>query len=83
MIEVIATISIFINVALITFYFWSGRIIKRQELNKIDLQYSTTCENCKLDFDFGDLDIEIYKENEKQQFITKCPRCGYYNNVTG
>lgn len=44
--------------------------------------YATTCENCGLEFDFGDYDIKMYTDPDKKQHqITECPRCKTYINV--
>ena len=50
--------------------------------NNQDKSYATTCENCGLEFDFGNLDIKMYTDlNGKQHQITQCPRCKNYINV--
>lgn len=82
MITIIVILIVFIlgiNIILFYIYFnWSSRT--KNIDNK--LYYATTCENCGLDFDFGDYDIKMYIDpNRKQHRITQCPRCKTYINV--
>ena len=85
MITIIVILIVFIlgiNIILFFIYFnWSSKSSKTKNIDN-KLYYATTCENCGLEFDFGDYDIKMYTDQDgiKHQ-ITQCPRCKIYINV--
>jgi hypothetical protein len=85
MITIIVILIVFIlgiNIILFSIYFnWSSKSSKTKNIDN-RLYYATTCENCGLEFDFGDYDIKMYIDPyRKQHRITQCPRCKTYINV--
>ena len=75
----IVSLLIFIIVIEVFIVVWL--FIKYIRLNN-KKQYATTCNNCGLEFDFGDYDIKLYTDTEgKQHEITKCPKCKNYISV--
>lgn len=56
--------------------------IKESEPERDNKPYATTCIGCGLEFDFGDYDIKMYTDQDREQHqITQCPRCKTYINV--